>query len=623
MQDGSTFEIRNGLAAPVVFEFNNDGVTTTGNQIISFSGSSTADDIARSIASVVSGVASLGLRAETVTGSGVVRLNETPAHRVTLDPDPLNLALTGLTTAGVHGGAVPVQFVPDVTFDAGELAGVIINAVNFSQSNAFARLRGSETIFLDNVPTTGNAVNGLLTFTVNGIRDIGGNLLQPNRPNNETQFTILLGQPDIDLGDAPDPLGIVNGQYPTLIQNNGARHVIIPGAPFLGSSIDADLDGAFNLAADGDDSDNSVDVANSSLSFVGLSPYNIELPSLIRIQVPAGGAAAITEAGTFLLSDGTLSLRFELDKAGNGFNSGGDVLVSLNALDNQATVATKIRNSILANFPGLTPTLLGGGVIDLVGVTADHSINVTGTGLTNTLSVSDLQTFQISDGQHPPVTFEFNNVGGVAVGNVAIPFNTSSSHHAIADAIVAAITARLSPTSTNPLSGLAPVNLGDGRIHLGGVPQLSVTDSSGVLSVNVSSSPTQPPRHQIQISGMVSDGDTVTISDGVHASVTFEFDTTNSGVVGGRVSVNVITATDVDDIADALVSAVKSQITALNLSGLDPRNLGNGLVHIGQRFGHSMNLASAVPSPLRFTGQLPAAVQSSAPDCPCVYHQNC
>src|SRR5207245_944591 len=50
----------------------------------------------------------------------------------------------------------------------------------------------------------------------------------------------------LDLGDAPDP------GYPTLKASNGARHVIVAGI-FLGSGIDADVDGQPSPNADGDD----------------------------------------------------------------------------------------------------------------------------------------------------------------------------------------------------------------------------------------------------------------------------------------------------------------------------------------------------------------------------------
>ena len=57
----------------------------------------------------------------------------------------------------------------------------------------------------------------------------------------------------LDWGDAPDP--VTAPGYPTLLLNNGARHFIVPGGPFMGGAVDPDPDGQPTLAADGDDLD--------------------------------------------------------------------------------------------------------------------------------------------------------------------------------------------------------------------------------------------------------------------------------------------------------------------------------------------------------------------------------
>lgn len=57
--------------------------------------------------------------------------------------------------------------------------------------------------------------------------------------------------PTIDFGDAPDdPANMTD--YPTLISSNGAGHLVTPGV-FLGSSIDAEMDGQPGPGADCDD----------------------------------------------------------------------------------------------------------------------------------------------------------------------------------------------------------------------------------------------------------------------------------------------------------------------------------------------------------------------------------
>lgn len=53
-------------------------------------------------------------------------------------------------------------------------------------------------------------------------------------------------EPELDFGDAPDT------PYPTLLANNGARHIIVPGIQ-MGPAIDGEADGQPTASADGDD----------------------------------------------------------------------------------------------------------------------------------------------------------------------------------------------------------------------------------------------------------------------------------------------------------------------------------------------------------------------------------
>ncbi len=56
----------------------------------------------------------------------------------------------------------------------------------------------------------------------------------------------------LDFGDAPDP------PYPTLLANNGARHVVVPGI-YMGTLIDSETDGQPDATATGDDLANLAD----------------------------------------------------------------------------------------------------------------------------------------------------------------------------------------------------------------------------------------------------------------------------------------------------------------------------------------------------------------------------
>ncbi len=70
-----------------------------------------------------------------------------------------------------------------------------------------------------------------------------------------TSVVAVLTVNSFDFGDAPAP-------YPTLIANNGARHLIVPGV-YLGATIDAEVDGQPNATATADNDDDGVTFTTS------------------------------------------------------------------------------------------------------------------------------------------------------------------------------------------------------------------------------------------------------------------------------------------------------------------------------------------------------------------------
>ncbi len=85
----------------------------------------------------------------------------------------------------------------------------------------------------------------------------------------------------LDFGDAPDG----DGGYPTLLINNGARHLINLGV-FMGSLVDGDPDGQPNNDATGDDDDGSSD--EHGIDFVGPLVAH-SFPASVRVSVNAIG----------------------------------------------------------------------------------------------------------------------------------------------------------------------------------------------------------------------------------------------------------------------------------------------------------------------------------------------
>ncbi|QTR49426.1 IPTL-CTERM sorting domain-containing protein [Candidatus Thiothrix anitrata] len=84
-----------------------------------------------------------------------------------------------------------------------------------------------------------------------------GNFNGTPAEDDESCAVITLQNDDYDFGDAPDP------SYPTLLSNNGARHIQKDNTLHLGSCVDKDEDGQPNSNALGDDTGNGASVIGS------------------------------------------------------------------------------------------------------------------------------------------------------------------------------------------------------------------------------------------------------------------------------------------------------------------------------------------------------------------------
>ncbi len=617
--DGQTFSITNG-AVTETFEFNTDGSTTPGNIVINFSDGrgaggdppSTQDEIAASVTSVISGVVSLGLT-PTDEGNGQVRLNETARHTV-------DTSMTNITVSGVSGGAVPVNYIPDRSFTGDEMAGVIINTVNSSSTAAFARLRAGSTVFISDA----TAITGINTITspgnplgqLEGIKDVAGNNLQPNRANNESQFTIILAGAELDYGDAPDPFATLNGKYPTLRSSDGARHVLVPDQIFLGAGVDAETDGQPTRVADGDDADHVLDVSGTSLSAVGVGPVNLTL---------AAQAPASREGTVFVLNDGVNPpVTFEFDR-GPAFGVGaGNVAIPFLDGDDIDTIVDSIVTVVSARLVptasnplvGFNPTNLGGGLLYLGGGTG-HTIDLSPLGLPassltftgelparittvgaglamqvpsrsklgiviNSLSlpsaIGDGERFTIDDGINPPVIFEFEETSAGPAGvddvNRVISFDRNTDSAAdLATKVEAAIRAS---SAVGDLIDLDPMAVGNTVLLAAATTDTSV-DTSSVMSPNLG-----------QLNP-VADGQSFTIdpdgAGGPTMPTRFEFDS-GGGLIGAGVAVPVNVADSANDIADAIVATIGGL-------GLNPVNLGDATIDLGGTVDHEVDVTLA------------------------------
>ena len=379
--DGEVIVISDGTNT-VSFEIDLDGNTAAGNTPVSLGAGSTQDEVTNALVNVISNDGTLNLT-PTNEGAGVLRLNETVLHSV-------DVSMTRITLAGVAGGAIPILFLPSSTaFTQTQLQGAIINAINRSGlTSVVATPRGTETIFVDSAVDVQNISN----FPLAAITDVAGNPLQPNRPPNDSRFTIQTPGVVLDYGDAPD--SDLAPQYPTLLANNGARHVILDelNGLYLGSAmdvlaIDPEADGQPNANADGDDTNGDADeggvaidgiftptfetlltITSSGVGFVdGWVDYNQDGDwndpgerILDSVAVVAGMNALVantTPSGALL---GETFARFRLSRVGPTFPTG---LVVDGEVEDYAV-------RVISNVP---PTVVGSGIPDVLNAIEDPS----------------------------------------------------------------------------------------------------------------------------------------------------------------------------------------------------------------------------------------------------------
>ena len=273
--DQQQLTITNESVTPAVtttFEFSLDANVPLGVEVVRIDGVVTVSQLVGELAQSIEN-ANIGL-APTVDPNdpSVLRLNE--SFQISVDT-----LTTGFGTVGVAGGAVAIPFIPDRSFTSEAVAAGILDAITHQPSLGLTGFAvGGGRFYLtsaedSNFPADQISVTTLGRLDVGqdslvGIKDLAGNDLQPNRPVNQTKFTILLGEQELDFGDADS---IRNpGQAPQTVaevigpgeQNDAARHVILSGVGFeldprLGLVVDGEINGSPSIAADADDGSGS------------------------------------------------------------------------------------------------------------------------------------------------------------------------------------------------------------------------------------------------------------------------------------------------------------------------------------------------------------------------------
>ena len=189
--------------------------------------------------------------------------------------------------------------------------------------------------------------------------------------------------------------------------------------------------------------------------------------------------------------------------------------------------------------------------------------------------IEDGEYFTVRNGTDSEVVFEFdsdgqsNHPGGI--NNILIPFSPGVDTQ---DDIAQLIVAKLADTGSGYDLGLSPVNLGEGRVHLGSLQTHQLTLNS---------------LHLVQSgqAGGVAEGGQFLVDDGSQL-VTFEFDSDSpADVTVGNVPVSFTQADTNEDIADTIVA----ELIAGDL-GLQPVHLGEGRIFVGGGVNHQLTTDS-------------------------------
>lgn len=214
-----------------------------------------------------------------------------------------------VSLSGTPGGANPIRF--NGSFGSEEMKLALIAAINAANAEGTTSLtavnRGGGTFFIENA----QFIDGPLdNYFLQAVKDIAGNPLKPNREDNTTQFTLLLPTVGLDYGDAPDPFQGVAGRYPTLLVNDGARHVVDRDGVYLGNLIDVDNDGMPSPTGNGDDTTIFVVGTTGTL-------FNaVVQPGFVEISFNLGGPISAFDGNTVTISTGVDTATLEFDTNG-------------------------------------------------------------------------------------------------------------------------------------------------------------------------------------------------------------------------------------------------------------------------------------------------------------------
>ena len=323
----------------------------------------------------------------------------------------------------------------------------------------------------------------------------------------------------------------------------------------------------------------------------------------LAIQVPSVGIAN-NDGRTFLVSDGTVDVIFEIDTDGVLVDENNIPINVLGQTSVQSAdaIAMAIADSELA----LQPTTIGNGDTVFLNLPADGRVET----LSSDLSVrgvgqapEDGDTLTITPaGGGDPVVLEFNrtdvrNVNGeidddgVADGNIAVDITRDLTGIELAGAVRDVINS----LAVN-IGGLNPATIeifDGGLLAIGGAPGLSVdADSATVVSSGapgVTESSTLTVAGPIELTlpfaggAELEDGDLIVLvgDDGTDTVLEFVLNNRPTSVIGA-IPVGYTNATQSSTLGSQLVNLINAQDIGITASVLDDQRLSLGVIPLSR-----------------------------------------
>ena len=417
---------------------------------------------------------------------------------------------TGDGTSSPAFNVVPVTagMVPSAVADE------IVTAIQNSPLDLEPAASGS--LVLINLPTTGAASvpGGLLSVVGVSRTPVDGDLIVLTPTDGSDPVTLEINRTDepdddgnpMDDGVAPDhvPLDIDRAttadEFASLIADQ--LRILAPSILGLDPNAIETVDGG--LISVGGEEGLGLELVGGSLELAG-QPAVAESSTIgifgpLLLQLPNVGGAAFTDGSVLVVRDNLGSdVLFEFNEVGTAATVAGAVVVDFNRFDDVNTVANNIVAAVNGAGIGVTAENLGNGTLTF-GTIAESRVSTGGVPAQGLPGVPQISVRRgiVDDGElltvrqgSVSVTYEFESItggGGVALGNVAVPFQPGSSIGEVATSLAAAINNNPGGLQIGATAELDAAGNPTGNVILDDVPGTEV-DVSAAPTLNRSGVP--------------------------------------------------------------------------------------------------------------------------------------